>query len=39
MRQRVDDLVEETTRQKERDAENEEELSRVKLEFESLKSC
>jgi len=38
MRQRVEDLVEETTRQRERAAENEEELSRVKREFESLKS-
>ncbi|KAL5181293.1 Transcription initiation factor TFIID subunit 14b [Glycine soja] len=38
MRQRVEDLVEETTRQRERAAENEEELSRVKQEFESLKS-
>nr|KYP40524.1 hypothetical protein KK1_038123 [Cajanus cajan] len=38
MRQRVADLVEETTRQRQRAAENEEELSRVKQEFESLKS-
>ncbi|WJX94202.1 hypothetical protein P8452_75644 [Trifolium repens] len=38
MRQRVVDLVEETTRQRERAAENEEELSRVKQEFVSLKS-
>ncbi|KAK7360179.1 hypothetical protein VNO77_02161 [Canavalia gladiata] len=38
MRQRVADLVEETTRQRQRAAENEEELSRVKREFESLKS-
>lgn len=38
MRQRVEDLVEETNRQRERAAENEEELSRVKGEFESLKS-
>ena len=37
MRQRVGDLLEETTRQKERHAKNEEELSRVKLEFKSLK--
>lgn len=38
MRQRVADLVEETTRQRQRASENEEELSRVKREFESLKS-
>ncbi|KAI9109755.1 hypothetical protein K1719_019385 [Acacia pycnantha] len=38
MRQRVEDLVEETTRQRERAAENEQELSRVKRDFESLKS-
>ncbi|EPS57941.1 hypothetical protein M569_16876, partial [Genlisea aurea] len=38
MRQRVEDLVEETTRQRQRAAENEEELSRVKRDFESLKS-
>ncbi|RDX68957.1 hypothetical protein CR513_51995, partial [Mucuna pruriens] len=38
MRMRVEDLVEETTRQRERASENEEELSRVKREFESLKS-
>ncbi|CAL5197508.1 unnamed protein product [Lathyrus oleraceus] len=38
MRQRVADLVEETTRQRERAAENEEELCRVKQEFVSLKS-
>ncbi|KAG5032391.1 hypothetical protein JHK82_015977 [Glycine max] len=38
MRQRVGDLLEETTRQKERHAKNEEELSKVKLEFKSLKS-
>ncbi|EXC35372.1 hypothetical protein L484_026697 [Morus notabilis] len=38
MRQRVDDLVEETSRQRQRAAENEQELSRVKREFESLKS-
>ncbi|XP_057415696.1 uncharacterized protein LOC130710436 [Lotus japonicus] len=38
MRQRVADLVEETTRQRQRAAENEEELCRVKQEFESLKS-
>ncbi|KAG4939199.1 hypothetical protein AAZX31_16G115800 [Glycine max] len=38
MRQKVADLVEETTRQRQRAAENEEELSRVKREFESLKS-
>ncbi|XP_057449279.1 uncharacterized protein LOC130740631 [Lotus japonicus] len=38
MQQRVEDLVEETTRQSQRAAENEEELSRVKQEFESLKS-
>lgn len=37
MKQRVDDLVEETYRQRQRAAENEEELCRVKLEFESLK--
>lgn len=38
MRQRVEDLVEETSRQRERAAENEQELSRVKQDFESLKS-
>lgn len=38
MRQRVDDLVEETSRQRQRATENEEELSRVKQDFESLKS-
>lgn len=38
MRQRVEDLVEETTRQRLRAAENEQELSRVKQDFESLKS-
>ncbi|OMO84648.1 hypothetical protein COLO4_21923 [Corchorus olitorius] len=38
MRQRVEDLVEETSRQRLRAAENEQELSRVKRDFESLKS-
>lgn len=38
MKQRVADLVEETTRQRQRAAENEEELCRVKREFEALKS-
>ncbi|KAL1536832.1 hypothetical protein AAHA92_29416 [Salvia divinorum] len=38
MRQRVEDLVEETSRQRQRAAENEQELCRVKQEFESLKS-
>ncbi|XP_061345618.1 uncharacterized protein LOC133291378 isoform X1 [Gastrolobium bilobum] len=38
MRQRVEDLVEETTRQRQRASENEDELCRVKQEFESLKS-
>ncbi|XP_028774520.1 uncharacterized protein LOC114749567 [Neltuma alba] len=38
MRQRVEDLVEETTRQRQRASENEQELSRVKRDFESLKS-
>ncbi|XP_061341165.1 uncharacterized protein LOC133287549 [Gastrolobium bilobum] len=38
MRQKVADLVEETSRQRQRAAENEEELCRVKQEFESLKS-
>ncbi|XP_044470044.1 uncharacterized protein LOC123199206 [Mangifera indica] len=38
MRQRVEDLVEETSRQRQRAAENEQELCRVKREFESLKS-
>ncbi|GMH14907.1 hypothetical protein Nepgr_016748 [Nepenthes gracilis] len=38
MRQRVEDLVEETSRQRQRAAENEHELSRVKRDFESLKS-
>uniref|UniRef100_A0A1J3F9B0 Uncharacterized protein n=1 Tax=Noccaea caerulescens TaxID=107243 RepID=A0A1J3F9B0_NOCCA len=37
-RQRVDDLVQETSRQKQRAAENEHELSRVRRDFESLKS-
>ncbi|GAB4848481.1 hypothetical protein Ancab_003185 [Ancistrocladus abbreviatus] len=38
MRQRVEDLVEETSRQRQRATENEQELSRVKRDFESLKS-
>ncbi|KAM7250074.1 hypothetical protein ACFE04_021957 [Oxalis oulophora] len=38
MRQRVEDLVEETSRQRHRASENEQELSRVKQDFESLKS-
>lgn len=38
MRQRVEDLVEETSRQRLRAAENEQELCRVKQDFESLKS-
>lgn len=38
MRQRVEDLVEETCRQRQRAAENEQELCRVKRDFESLKS-
>lgn len=38
MRQSIDDLVEETSRQRQRAAENEQELCRVKREFESLKS-
>lgn len=38
MRQRVEDLVDETTRQRQRASENEQELSRVKRDFESLKS-
>ncbi|XP_024006957.1 golgin subfamily A member 5 isoform X2 [Eutrema salsugineum] len=38
MRQRVDDLVEETSRQKQRATENEQELCRVRRDFESLKS-
>lgn len=38
MRQRVDDLVEETCRQRQRAADNEQELCRVKQDFESLKS-
>ncbi|KAE8707752.1 YEATS family protein isoform 1 [Hibiscus syriacus] len=38
MRQRVEDLVEETSRQRQRTTENEQELSRVKQDFESLKS-
>ncbi|GER29604.1 kinectin-related [Striga asiatica] len=38
MRQRVEDLVEETSRQKQRAVENEQELCRVKQDFESLKS-
>lgn len=37
-RQRVDDLVQETSRQKQRAAENELELSRVRRDFDSLKS-
>jgi len=37
-RQRVDDLVQETSRQKQRATENEHELSRVRRDFESLKS-
>ncbi|XP_057499697.1 uncharacterized protein LOC130783921 isoform X2 [Actinidia eriantha] len=38
MRKRVEDLVEETSRQRQRAAENEQELCRVKQDFESLKS-
>ncbi|KAL5821213.1 hypothetical protein ACOSQ3_023095 [Xanthoceras sorbifolium] len=38
MRQRVEDLVEETSRQRQRASENEQELCRVKQDFESLKS-
>ncbi|XP_059438747.1 uncharacterized protein LOC132171449 isoform X2 [Corylus avellana] len=38
MRQRVEDLVDETSRQRQRAAENELELCRVKRDFESLKS-
>ncbi|CAN6181526.1 unnamed protein product [Urochloa humidicola] len=38
MRQRVEDMVLETTRQRERAAENEQELSRVKQDFESLRT-
>ncbi|KAM0823136.1 hypothetical protein ACQ4PT_071071 [Festuca glaucescens] len=38
MRQRVEDMVLETTRQRQRAAENEEELSRVKTDFESLRT-
>ncbi|KAG9132303.1 hypothetical protein Leryth_012975 [Lithospermum erythrorhizon] len=38
MRQRVEDLVDETSRQRQRAAENEQELCRVKNDFESLKS-
>lgn len=38
MRQRVDDLVQETSRQKQRATENEQELCRVRTDFESLKS-
>ncbi|KAH9607249.1 hypothetical protein KSS87_022158 [Heliosperma pusillum] len=38
MRQRVEDLVDETSRQRHRAAENEQELTRVKRDFESLKS-
>ncbi|KAF4363189.1 hypothetical protein F8388_020759 [Cannabis sativa] len=38
MRQSIDDLVEETSRQRQRASENEQELCRVKREFESLKS-
>lgn len=38
MRQRVEDLVEETSRQRQRATENEHELTRVKRDFESLKS-
>ncbi|KAJ7953111.1 Polyamine-modulated factor 1-binding protein [Quillaja saponaria] len=38
MRQRVEDLVEETSMQRQRAAENEQELCRVKRDFESLKS-
>lgn len=38
MRQKVEDLVEETSRQRQRATENEEELCRVKRDFESLKT-
>jgi chromosome segregation ATPase len=38
MKQRVEDLVDETSRQRHRAAENEQELCRVKQDFESLKS-
>lgn len=38
MRERIEELVEETMRQREKAEENEEELCRVKREFESLKS-
>ncbi|KAL1191921.1 hypothetical protein V5N11_032265 [Cardamine amara subsp. amara] len=38
MRERIEELVEETMRQREKAVENEEELCRVKTEFESLKS-
>ncbi|XP_038723267.1 uncharacterized protein LOC120015115 [Tripterygium wilfordii] len=38
MRQKVEDLVEETSRQRQRAAENEQELCRVRSDFESLKS-
>lgn len=38
MRQRVEDLVDETSRQRQRAAENEQELCRVKQDFETLKS-
>lgn len=38
MKQRVEDLVEETSRQRQRAAENEQELTRVKQDFASLKS-
>lgn len=38
MRQKFEDMVEETSRQRQRHAENEQELSRVKQDFESLKS-
>uniref|UniRef100_A0A0A9ER90 Uncharacterized protein n=1 Tax=Arundo donax TaxID=35708 RepID=A0A0A9ER90_ARUDO len=38
MRQRIEDMVLETTRQRQRAAENEQELSRVKQDFESLRT-
>ncbi|RZC87082.1 hypothetical protein C5167_042016 [Papaver somniferum] len=38
MRQKVEDMVEETSRQRQRAAENEQELCRVKQDFESLRS-
>nr|DAD47040.1 TPA_asm: hypothetical protein HUJ06_016977 [Nelumbo nucifera] len=38
MRQKVEDMVQETSRQRQRAAENEQELCRVKQDFESLKS-